>query len=133
YGIKTFGELNGSANVAYNGNKWSVYSSFNHVRDRHLEGFQFDVYYPRQHWLQTDTGLYTHNAYTALVGVDYKVSSSLTIGASYSGGRDIYDGSDHVRNPIYNASGSIDSLLRTYAHYHPIAIPAALNVYANIK
>ncbi len=133
YGIQTFGEVNGSANLSYNWNRWSVYGSFNHVRDRHLEGFQFDVFYPKQHWLQTDTGLYTHNAFTALAGVDYKVSSSLTIGTSFSGGKDMYDGSDNVRNPVYNTSGTIDSLLKTYAHYHPIALPAAWNVYATIK
>lgn len=133
YGIRTFGEVSGSANLAYNWNRWSVYGSFNHVRDRHLEGFQFDVYYPKKHWTQTDTGLYTHNAFTALAGVDYKASSSLTIGASFSGGRDKYDGSDNVRNPTYNTSGTLDSLLKTSAHYHPVALPAALNVYAIIK
>ncbi len=133
YGIQTFGEFSGSANLAYNWNRWSAYGSFNHVRDRHLEGFQFDLFYPKQHWLQTDTGLYTHNAYTALIGVDYKLSSKAAIGAYYSGGRDMYDGSDNVRNPIYNSFGVVDSLLKTYAHYHPIALPAALNLHADVK
>ena len=133
YGKHTFGEVSGSGNLAYNWNRWSAYASFNHVRDRHLEGFQFDLFYPKQHWLQTDTGLYTHNAYTGLVGVDYKLSSAINIGTSYSGGWDMYDGSDNVRNPIYNQTGTLDSLLYTYAHYHPIAQPAALNLHTDIK
>jgi hypothetical protein len=83
--------------------------------------------------VQSDTGLYSHNAFTVMAGADYKASSSLTIGASYSGGRDVYDGSDHVRNPVYNNAGTIDSLLKTYAHYHPVALPAALNIHADIK
>jgi hypothetical protein len=133
YGKHTFGEVSGSGNLAYNWNRWSAYSSFNHVRDQHLEGFQFDLFYPNQHWLQTDTGLYTHTAYTGLVGIDYKISSAASIGASYSGGWDMYDGSDHVRNPVYNSAGALDSLLKTYAHYHPIAKPAALNFHADVK
>lgn len=133
YGYKNFGELNGSANLAYNWNRWSIYGSLNHVRDLHLEGFQVDLYYPKQHWMQTDTGLYTHQVVTALAGVDYKVSDALTVGLSFTGGRDVYDGFDRVRNPIYNASGSLDSLLRTYAHYHPVALPAAWNLYASLK
>lgn len=133
YGTRTFGEAGGSANLAYNSNRWSLYGSFNQVWDRHLEGFRFDLNYPNQHWQQSDTGLYTHNAFSVVAGADYKASSSLTIGASYSGGRDVYDGSDHVRNPIYNSAGQLDSLLRTYAHYHPIALPAALNIHADIK
>ncbi|HWJ26563.1 MAG TPA: outer membrane beta-barrel family protein [Flavisolibacter sp.] len=133
YGEHTFGELNGSANITYNINRLSLYGSINHVRDQHLEGFQFDLFYPQQHWLQTDTGLYTHNAYTGMAGVDYKLNTAVVIGASFSGGWDMYDGSDNVRNPIYNHTGALDSLLHTYAHYHPIAQPASLNVYANVK
>lgn len=133
YGYRNFGELNGSANLAYNWNRWSVYGSFNHVRDLHLEGFQVDLYYPQQHWMQTDTGLYTHQATTVLAGLDYKVTDALTVGLSFSGGHDVYDGFDRVRNPVYNSSGSIDSLLRTYAHYHPVALPAAWNLFANLK
>ncbi|MCS4164209.1 TonB dependent receptor [Sphingobacterium sp. BIGb0116] len=132
-GMKTFGDVSASANLAYNWKKWSFYGSVNHTRGRVLEGFQFDIYYPRQHWQQLDTGAYNHNATTALLGIDYKVNSSVTVGASYSGGRDRYDGGDNVRNPIYNKSGALDSLLTTKAHYHPVALPASLNTYADIK
>ena len=133
YGVHSFGEINASANVAYNDNKWSFFGSVNHVRDRHLEGFETDVFYPQQSWLQTDTGLYTHNAYSVIAGVDYKLNAAAIIGASYSGGRDVYDGSDHVRNLTYSRSGTLDSVLRTYAHYHPVALPASFNLHADIK
>lgn len=133
YDKKTIGALNGSANLTYNRNRWSFYGSINQTRGRVLEGFRFDIYYPRQHWQQADTGLYAHHALTALAGVDYKVNAALTIGASFSGGRDVYDGSDNVRNPIYNPSGTMDSLLKTYAHYHPVALPASVTIYANMK
>ncbi|MGE8290095.1 MAG: outer membrane beta-barrel protein [Sphingobacterium sp.] len=133
YGIKTFGNINGSANLTYNWKKWSFYGSVNHTRGRILEGFQFDVYYPKQHWQQLDTGVYTHNATTAIAGIDYRINSSLNVGASFSGGRDRYDGSDNIRNPIYNLTGGLDSLLTTKAHYHPVALPTSLNTYANIK
>jgi CarboxypepD_reg-like domain len=79
YGVHSFGEINASANVAYNNNKWSVSGSVNHVRDRHLEGFETDVFYPQQSWLQTDTGLYSHNAFSVIAGVDYKLNAAATI------------------------------------------------------
>lgn len=133
YGARPFGELNGSANLTYNIDKWSFYGSYNKVNSRFLEGFQFDVYYPKQHWLQTDTGLYTQHSFSTIAGVDYKPSSAVTVGISYSGGKLVYKGFDHVRNPFYNAQGNVDSLLTTYATYKPVALSAALNAYADIK
>lgn len=133
YGVSTFGEFGGSGNLAYNSNKWSLYAGINHVRDRHLEGFGTDVFYPNQSWMQTDTGLYTHSAVTGIAGVDYKLSPNAIIGASYSGGRDVYAGSDNVRNPIYNKAGKLDSLLRTYATYNPVALLNSINVHADIR
>ncbi len=133
YGSHTFGEIGGDAAIAYNNDRWSLFAGINHVRDRHLEGFRFDLSYPDHRWSQSDTGLYTHNSLMAMIGGDYKLNSSVTIGASYSGGRDMYDGSDHVLNPVMNTSGKTDSLLTTYAIYHPIARPAALNIHADIR
>ncbi|WP_423146137.1 outer membrane beta-barrel protein [Rubrolithibacter danxiaensis] len=133
YGVRTFGEISGSGNISYNRNNFSAYGSFNHSRDRHLEGFETDVFYPDKTWLQTDTGLYTHNAFNVILGIDYKISRETTIGISYSGGRDNYDGSDNVRNPVYNLSGQLDSLFNTYATYYPVALPVSLNVHTDIK
>jgi len=130
YDVRQFGELNASGNLAYNSKRWSIFGSINHVRDQHLEGFIFDLQYPTQYWQQSDTGLYTHNAITGIVGVDYKLKENFVIGASYSGGRDMYEGSDHVRNLISKLSGEADSLLASYATYSPVARPASVNVHA---
>lgn len=102
YGTSNFYALNGSANLNYNSEKLSVYSSVNLDKDHHLEGFQTDLYYPKQTWLQTDTGDYTYHNINVIAGADYKLSSKTTIGLSYLGGRGVYDGADHVNNPIYN-------------------------------
>jgi len=133
YDVKHFGEFNGSANLAYNDKRWSAYASLTHTRDEHLEGFEFNLQYPTQTWHQSDTGHYTHRLVTAIVGADYKLNKRTVIGASYSGGRDVYQGSDHVRNSIYDQNGEPDSLLTSFATYYPIALPSSLSAHAIIQ
>jgi outer membrane receptor protein involved in Fe transport len=133
FGTSNYWMVNGSTNLNYNTDKWSAYASLNIDHDHELEGFETDVFYPKQSWLQTDTGNYRMHNFNIIAGVDYKVSPKTTIGISYLGGKNVYDGSDHVNNPIYNNSGSLDSTLKTYATYHPIAISNSGNAHAVIN
>ena len=132
YGTSNYWMINGSANINYNSAKWSAYGSLNIDANHHLEGFETDVFYPKQSWLQTDTGDYTWQNRNIIAGVDKKINDRITVGASYQGGRNVYDGSDHVNNPIYNIDGGLDSTLHTYAHYHPVAISNSINLHTNI-
>lgn len=133
YGTSNWWLTNGSANLNYNTNKWAAYANVNVAADHELEGFETDVFYPKQTWRQTDTGDYKMHSYNLVAGVDYKLSQKTTIGVSYLGGREVYVGSDHVNNPIYNNKGGLDSTLKTYATYHPIALSNSGNVHALIK
>jgi hypothetical protein len=133
FGTSNYWMVNGSTNLNYNTDKWSAYASLNIDHDHELEGFETDVFYPQQSWLQTDTGNYRMHNFNIITGVDYKVSPKTTIGISYLGGKNVYDGSDHVNNPIYNNSGGLDSTLKTYATYHPIAISNSGNAHAVIN
>jgi outer membrane receptor protein involved in Fe transport len=133
FGTSNYWLASGSANLNYNAGKWSAYSSVNIDHDHELEGFETDVFYPKQSWLQTDTGNYRLHNFNIVAGVDYKVSPKTTIGISYLGGNNVYDGSDHVNNPIYNSTGGLDSTLKTYATYHPVAISNSGNAHAVIN
>ncbi len=133
YGIHNYYDLTASADINYNSAKWSVYASGNLDEDHELEGFETDLFYPRQTWKQTDTGNYRHHGYNIVGGVDYKLSPQTTIGILYQGGQSTYDGSDHVNNPIYNSTGKLDSTLKTFATYYPIAITNSVNLHTIIK
>jgi len=133
FGTSNYWLAAGSANLNYNADKWSAYTNVSMDHDHELEGFETDVFYPKQSWLQTDTGNYRGHNFNIIAGVDYKVSPKTTIGLSYLGGKSVYDGSDHVNNPVYNTSGGLDSTLRTYATYHPIAISNSGNAHAMIN
>jgi outer membrane receptor protein involved in Fe transport len=128
-----FWDLTGSGNISYNTNRWSVYGSFNASGGRELEGFRTDVHYPNKTSLQSDTGLYTYRNFEVTTGVDYKLSGKTTVGLSYLGGHSMYDGSDNVYNPYYSLGGAVDSTLKTYAHYHPIAITNSVNLHSITK
>lgn len=129
YGTSNYWLANGSANISYNSKKWSVYGSLNVAQDHELEGFETDVFYPKQSWLQTDTGDYTYQNINVVAGVEYKLSKKATFGMSYLGGKNIYVGSDNVNNPIYNNAGTLDSTLHTYATYHPVAFSNSINLH----
>jgi outer membrane receptor protein involved in Fe transport len=133
YGTDNYEATNANVNLNYNSAKWSVYGSLNFDQDHHLEGFETDIYYPKQTWLQTDTGNYRNLNYNMTAGADYKINKKVTAGILYAGGRNIYDGADNVNNPIYNNSGTIDSTLRTYATYYPVALSNAVNIYTAVN
>jgi outer membrane receptor protein involved in Fe transport len=133
FGTSNYGDANVSANLNYNSAKWSLYGSGNLDEDHELEGFETDLFYPKQTWKQTDTGNYRHHGFNIVAGVDYKLSPKATIGIVYQGGKSTYDGSDHVNNPIYNSSGKLDSTLKTFATYYPVAITNSVNLHTIIK
>lgn len=134
YGTSNYWWLNASGDINYNTDKLSAYASVNVDHDHELEGFETDIYYPKQTWLQTDTGNYRYHNLNFVAGADYRFSTKVTAGVNYQGGKNTYDGSDHVNNPIINnATGAIDSTLRTYATYHPVAISNAVNLHSTIN
>lgn len=133
YNTKNYWMTNGSANLNYNATKFSAYGSLNLMGDHELEGFETDVFYPNQTWKQTDTGNYRVHDVNYVLGFDYKLSPKTSIGASYIGGSNTADGSDHVNNPVYAKSGQLDSTLHTYATYHPIALSNSVNAHTIIN
>ncbi|QEM13088.1 TonB-dependent receptor domain-containing protein [Mucilaginibacter rubeus] len=134
YGTSNYWWLNASGDINYNTAKLSAYASVNVDHDHELEGFETDIYYPKQTWLQTDTGNYRYHNLNFIAGADYRFSPKVTAGINYQGGKNTYDGSDHVNNPIINnGSGAIDSTLKTYATYHPVAISNAVNLHSTIS
>ncbi|MBE7178855.1 MAG: TonB-dependent receptor family protein, partial [Mucilaginibacter polytrichastri] len=131
YGARDYGALNATADVQYNTEKLSAYGSINVDQSHFLEGFRTDIYFPRQTWMQTDTGNYRYHNVNYMLGADYKLSPRTTLGANYLHEKNNYDGSDHVNNPVRNnGTGLVDSTLRTYATYFPIATSNALNLHS---
>lgn len=134
FGTRNYEAANISANLQYNANRWSAYGSVNLDQDHHLEGFETTLSYPHQTWMQGDTGDYKYRNISVVAGLDYQVSKNTSIGINYQGGKNVYDGSDHVNNPIYsNKTGNMDSLLRTYATYYPEASSNSINLHSLIK
>lgn len=134
YGASDYEAVNVSATLNYNAGKWSAYGSINLDQDHHLEGFQTTLSYPKQTWLQSDTGKYRYYNVNIVAGADYKISPNTSIGINYQGGKNLYDGSDHVNNPVFDkASGKMDSVLKTYATYYPIALSNAVNLHSVIN
>lgn len=128
-GIKNYGDINGGLALNYNYNKWSVYSNFNYIAGRELWGYGIDVYYPEKHWAMKDTGEYRISTLNWLSGIDYKLNANSTFGFEYSYNRHVEEGADYVRIPIYNHIGKLDSTIKTYATYYPIAQNNAFNLH----
>lgn len=133
YGVSNYGTVAAGGNFSYNTNKWSLYGNVNYEHGRFLEGFGIDLQYPNQFWSQTDTGNYKIRNLNLVLGTDYKISNRTTIGFNYSGARTAYIGDDHVNNPVYNTRGQLDSLLRTFATYQPVAWSTGLNLHLVTK
>ncbi|WP_316793914.1 outer membrane beta-barrel family protein [Pedobacter frigoris] len=133
YGTSNFFALNGNTSLNYSSEKLSVYGNLNFDEDHHLEGFRTDIYYPGQIWKQSDTGDYKYHNINLIAGADYLISPKATIGITYLGGRNVYDGSDHVNNPVYNYNGGLDSTLKAYATYYPVALSNSINMHSVIS
>ncbi len=120
---------NAGGNLNWISGKWSAFGSINADMDHHIEGFRTTLFYPAKTWVQPDTGVYRYRNINLTAGLDYALNKNSSIGALYLGGRNVYPGSDHVNNPVYNKDGSVDSLFLTYATYYPVAINNAVNLH----
>lgn len=134
YGTRNYEAVNINATLNYNTARWSAFGSINLDQDQHLEGFRTTIYYPKQTWIQSDTGKYTYLNANIIAGADYRISRNATIGLIYQGGKNVYDGSDRVNNPVFdNATGKPDSIMKTYATYRPIADNHSINLHSAIN
>lgn len=128
-GIKNYGDIDGSAGLYFNHNKWSAYTNFSYTAGREIWGYGIDVYYPDKHWAMKDTGEYRISTLNLLTGIDYQLNDKTTIGFEYNYTHHIEDGADYVRVPVYNPKGQLDSTLKTYATYYPVAMSNAFNFH----
>lgn len=133
FGNKVFGEINPAASFSYVSGKWSTFLNMNLNHDKHLEGFETDIFYPTQKWVQTDSAIYKYWNANINAGADYQVNKNLVIGFSFFLEKNLYDGFDSINNPIYNKGGQIDSTLKTFATYYPIAQTGSFNLHTDIK
>ncbi|GAA4307584.1 outer membrane beta-barrel family protein [Compostibacter hankyongensis] len=129
YGVANYGYANGSANLNYNNRRLSAYAGISYLKGRELEGYGIDVYYPGKHWAMKDTGDYKGSSFNLSGGADYALSSRTSSGVKYQFGKRVYDGADHIHVPVYNKSGTVDSVLRTDAVYYPVAYSNAFNMH----
>lgn len=120
-GIQNYGDIDGSMGLNYNNKKWSVYTNINYSAGREIWGYGIGVYYPEKHWAMEDTGEYRIATFNVLAGTDYKLSNNTTLGFEYNYSYHIEDGADYVRIPVYSHHGHLDSSLKTYATYYPVA------------
>ncbi|MGH2642905.1 MAG: carboxypeptidase regulatory-like domain-containing protein, partial [Chitinophagaceae bacterium] len=128
-GIRNYGDIDGSAGLYYNRNKWTVYSNLSYSAGRELWGYGIDVNYPDKNWAMKDTGEYRISTLNVLAGTDYQLNKKTTVGFEYNYIRHIEDGADYVRVPVYNPKGQLDSTLKTYATYYPVAVSNAFNFH----
>lgn len=128
-GIKNYGDIDGSAGLYYNSQRWSFYTQANYTAGRELWGYGIDVFYKDMHWAMKDTGEYRIATFNLLAGTDYKVGRNTTIGLSYNYSFHLEDGADYVRTPVYNNKGERDSLIKTFATYYPVSKGNAFNLH----
>lgn len=128
-GIKNYGDIHGGMGLNYNHQKWSAYTQFNYTAGRELWGYGIDVYYPDKHWAMKDTGEYRISTLNWVSGVDYQLNDKTSFGVEYLYGHHVEEGADYVRVPVYNPEGELDSTLKTYATYYPVAISNSINLH----
>lgn len=128
-GIKNYGDLEGALGINYNKGKWSAFANVNYSPGREIWGYGIDVYYPDKHWAMKDTGEYRIATVNTVAGIDYALSSKTTIGFEYNYVYHTEEGADYVRVPVYNTDKGLDSSLRTYATYYPVAKSNGFNLH----
>jgi outer membrane receptor protein involved in Fe transport len=127
---KLYGAINGSIGLNYRSKKWSLYAGNNYTSDRELQGYGIDVSYPQKYWAMGDTGKYSIVNFNIRGRVDYKPNDKTTLGFEYNYYRHIIEnGADHVHAHVFNNIGRLDSTLRTYADYHPVAHSNDFNIH----
>lgn len=129
HGIKNYGDIDGGLGLDYNTRRWSAYTNVNYSTGREIWGYGIDVYYPEKHWAMKDTGEYDIATLNLVSGIDYTLSSMTRIGFAYNYSYHMEDGADYVRVPVYDPHGHLDSNLRTYATYYPVAKSNGFNLH----
>lgn len=129
YPAPDYGWLNGTADFQVKSGRIAAYASLTADRANLLEGFDWRIPYPRQTWVQSDTGRYRYRNFAQTVGIDYQTGRRSTLGATYLHEKNHYQGGDFVRNPIYNREGALDSLRKSQATYYPIAETHSVNLH----
>lgn len=128
--VNTYSNTGLTADINYQKNKWTIYTNFTGSRSGELMGWIIGVDYPDRNWSLNDTGIYNIDQYNGTIGIDYAVGKKSSIGISYSGGYREENGNDDVKNYITgHPSGKIDSTIRSYAVYNPIAISNSFNLH----
>ncbi len=128
-GIQNYGDVDGNLSLSYNNDKWSAYTHVDYTTGRELWGYGIGVHYPHQFWDMKDTGEYRIATLNVLAGANYKISPNTTVGGEYNYVYHLEDGADYVNLPVYNNQGALDSSIRTFATYYPIAKSNAFNVH----
>ena len=124
--------FNGSVN--YKKNKWNAFGNVNLNRHKELMGWIIGVDYPTYNWSLNDTGIYRIDDYNATVGIGYQIGKKSQLQLSYHYGYreegHNLDGHDDVKNYITdNKTGQLDSIIRSFATYNPVAKTNALNLH----
>ena len=123
-----------AGDISYNSNKLSARAGVNFDRSHLLEGFRTELSYPKQAWMQSDTGDYKYRNLSYEAGLDYKLSSKASIGFNYMGGKNTYEGFDHVYNTFTTPGNNTpDSSIRTLASYYPISRINSINLHSVIN
>lgn len=134
YNTRGYQAGNIAGDISYNSNKLSARAGINFDRSHLLEGFRTNLNYPKQAWMQSDTGDYKYRNLSYEAGLDYKLSPKASIGLNYMGGKNTYEGFDHVYNTFTTPETStLDSSIRTLATYYPISRINAINLHSVIN
>lgn len=118
-----------SENFTYKHNDWDFFFNTHVSNLRSRFGFGYKVDLPKVNWVLTDTGDYRLGNTTVNFGADYAINKKSSIGASVFLDRYFEKGADYVYNPYFQPNGSLDSILRTYATYYPIAYTQSYNLH----
>lgn len=134
----TYNNFNLNGSINYKKDKWNAFANFNLNRHKELMGWIIGVQYPDHHWSLNDTGIYRIDDYTATAGIGYQIGRHSQLQLSYNYGYreegHNLNGHDDVKNYITNNStGQLDSVIRSFAVYNPVAKTNALNLHYNTQ
>lgn len=134
YNTRGYQAGNLAGDISYNSSRLSARAGINFDRSHLLEGFRTELSYPQQAWMQSDTGDYKYRNLSYEAGLDYKLSSKASIGVNYMGGKNTYEGFDHVYNTFTSPGSSRpDSSIRTLASYYPVSRINAINLHSVVN
>ncbi|WP_447642973.1 MULTISPECIES: TonB-dependent receptor domain-containing protein [Chitinophagaceae] len=122
-----------SENFTYRYKNWDFFFNTHVSNLRSRFGFGYSVDLPKVNWAMTDTGDYRLGNTTVNFGADYKIGKKSSIGGAILLDRYFEKGADYVRSPYFQPAGVLDSVLKTYATYYPIAHTQSYNLHYEWK